>query len=215
MNKNQINRKEMLDSVISYLNLNATKWSSIPKVAEVKINLTDINMQIEAAQKAQQAAQVHVGISKKLLKGIISEKADILNDVVEAYASINNMPELESRMTASTNTFVKMRNEDFIPAVREVISETEKYQDTLTAEYGLSSEQLIDIKEDFNRFMELKGMPRAYQVASRQATSDLETLFSLANEVLSAQLDKVMKIFKRRDANFYNGYIASREILDD
>lgn len=215
MNKKQVNRKEMQDAVILYMDSNVQKWSSIPKVAEVKNELSSINLQIEEAQAAQSAAQVVVGIGKKALKGIIAEKADILNDIVEAYASMNDMPELESRMADSASSLLRMRNKDFVVKVKEIVGETETYKEVLTAEWGLSEEQVTDIKSDMNRFHQLSGMPRAYQISSKQATSDLETLFSQASDILNNRLDKVMKIFKRRDPNFYNGYIAARIIVDD
>ena len=60
--------------------------------------------------------------------------------------------------------------------------------------------------------MEKNGEPRTYQIASVQATQSLAGLFSEANEILTTKLDKVMKIFKRRDPEFYNGYLAARGI---
>jgi hypothetical protein len=62
--------------------------------------------------------------------------------------------------------------------------------------------------------LELDGQPRAYQVASIQATKSLEQLFDTANDILKNKLDKVMSIFKHRDTNFYNGYLAARVIVD-
>ena len=215
MNRKQTNRKEMQDSVVNYLDQNVSKWSSIPKFADAKNELTSFNEQINGAHSAQNASKVRIGSTKKELKSVIATKADILNDIVEAYASINNMPELENRMAFSANSFVKMRNEDFIIGVKEVIDETEKIQPVLTAEYGLTVEQVEDIKIDYNRFLELKDLPRGYKVASRVATTELEVLFDQASNVLSEQLDKLMKLFKRRDPNFYNGYIAARVIVDD
>lgn len=61
----------------------------------------------------------------------------------------------------------------------------------------------------------MNGQPRAYKIASVQATKELEQLFTDATQILENKLDNVMKIFKRRDANFYNGYIAAREVVDN
>ena len=215
MTENQVNRKEMQDAVITYLDTNVQKWTPIPKVVEAKNELTAINQQIEDAQTAQSAARVVVGPNKKNLKGVIAEKADILNDMVEVYASVNQLPDLESRMADSASALVKMRNEDFVVKVKEIVSETENYQDELVADFGLSVEQVTDIKSDIDRYLEIRGLPRAYEISSRQATADLETLFIQANEVLTNKLDKVIKLFKRRDLNFYNGYLAARTIVDD
>ena len=58
MNKVQIHKKEMYDAVVSYLDTNAALWSSIAKVGEFKNEFSDVVVQIDEAQYAQQQAQV-------------------------------------------------------------------------------------------------------------------------------------------------------------
>ena len=74
-------------------------------------------------------------------------------------------------------------------------------------------EQVEDLKADFDGFLALNGEPRLYRIASAQATKDLEQLFTAAHELLNKQLDKVMKVFRSRNANFYNGYLSARAIV--
>lgn len=215
MTQNQINRYERDAALIDFFNSQAAKWSSINKVGEFKNALEAIHVQIGNAHEAQNNAQIRVGKNKKELKHLIAQKVDILNDVAEAMAVVNGNVELESKMAMSATELYASKNEDFSVKIKETISLVEANKDVLIAEYGLSEEQLSDVKADINSFNDLLGAPRAYQVASRQATSDLESLFAEANQVLEQKLDKVMKIFKRRDSNFYNGYLAAREIVDN
>ncbi|NBC83667.1 MAG: hypothetical protein GVY19_09820 [Bacteroidetes bacterium] len=215
MNQNQINRKEMQEAVINYLDKNVQKWSPIPKVGEFKNELETVHQQINAAQEAQQAAQVTMGKSKNELKRTIAEKADILNDILEAYASITGHVDLESRMAASFSELYTLKNTEFIPRVQEIIEEAEKNIEVLTTEYGMTEAQITDLKNNTDQFLTMQGQPRAYKIASTQATKQLEQLFSDANTILSDRLDKVLKLFKRRDYNFYNGYLAARTIVDD
>jgi len=120
MNTNQINRKEMYDTVLSFLDENAEKWSSIPKVGEFKNEFSDVAAQIEQSQEAQQAAQVFLGKNKKQLKSIIARKADILNDCLEAFALVTGNEKLGNKMAASYSDLIRLRNTDFIPAIKEV-----------------------------------------------------------------------------------------------
>ncbi|MCW0483446.1 hypothetical protein N2K84_11945, partial [Prolixibacteraceae bacterium A06] len=90
----------------------------------------------------------------------------------------------------------------------------EENLEVLTTEYGVTAGQVDDLKADLDGFLALNGQPRAYRVASVQATKDLELLFAEAKVALE-KLDKVMSIFKRRDVNFYNGYLAARVIVDN
>ncbi|WP_053182938.1 hypothetical protein [Sunxiuqinia dokdonensis] len=214
MNKNQSNRKAMHDAVIAFLDGKPEKWSSIPKIVVFKTELSTVNLAIEQSQESQLAAQVFVGESKQQLKKTIALKGDVLNDSVEAFAVVTDDAALESKMAASYSDLNEMRNGDFIPKIKEVITEVETHKEVLVAEYGVTEEQIEDLKADLNRFLEMNGEPRAYQIASTQATKSLAELFSEAHDILTTKLDKVMKIFKRRDPEFYNGYLAARVVVD-
>lgn len=215
MNGNQINRKEMQNAVRDYLDAHVTKWSTIAKIGEFKNEFDLLNDQIDQTQQAQQAAQVFVGKNKKIVKNTIAHKADILNDVLETYGMLSGDTELENNMGESYSDLQNMRNLDFIPKINSIISEAEKHLTVLQADYGVTPEQIEDLKADMDQFLELNGQPRAYRIASVQATKDLEQLFSEINLVLTEKLDRVMKIFKRRDPNFYNGYRAARVVVNN
>ena len=214
MDQNQINRKEMFDTVIAFLDSHAEKWSSIPKAAEFKNQLSLTNTQIEQAREAQQDAQTFLGKNKKQLKSTIARKADILNDSLEVLALVTGDKTLEMKMDASYSDFNRMPYNKFIPAIRKVITEVEAHSEVLQSEYGVTPEQIEDLKLDFDAFQAINGQSRAYRIASVQATASLEQLFSGATAILEKKLDKVMKIFKRRDVNFYNGYLAARVVVD-
>jgi len=215
MNKNQINRKEMYDTVISYLDTNTVKWTSIPKVGEFKNEFSAVVAQIGDAQEAQADAQVFVGKNKKQLKSLIAQKADILNDCLEAFALVTGDDKLAGKMATSYSDLNRMRNADFATAIKEIITATEQHSDVLQAEYGVTAQQVDGLKADFDEFLVINGEPRAYQIASVQATKSLEQLFTDATVILETKLDKIMSIFKRRDINFYNGYLAARVVVDN
>ncbi|MDX2303653.1 MAG: hypothetical protein NW226_12685 [Microscillaceae bacterium] len=212
MNKNQISRKEMQEAVATFLDTHAEIWNTIPKIAEFKNKLDELNTQIEETFTAQQNAQVFLGKSKTQLKQVIAQKADMINDVVEAYAALQGDTILEQKMADSASMLYKLRNQDFMFRIKEIIQEADKHLEALK-DFGLSGDQISDLKADFDGFLALNGEPRMYRIASSQATQDLDQLFAAASELLVNQLDKVMKIFRTRNANFYNGYLAARTIV--
>lgn len=215
MNKIQINKKEMYDTVVSFLDSNSALWSSILKVGEFKNQFTDVVIQIDTAQYAQKQTQVYLGKNKTQLKRVVAQKADILNDSLEAFAVVTGNKKLENKMATTYSELFMLRNADFIPAVKTIIKAAETHLEVLSAEYGVNTEQVEGLKTDFDGFLEINGQPRAFRVASVQATKDLELLFIEANDILDNKLDKVMSIFKRRDPSFYNGYQAARVIVDN
>lgn len=214
MTRNQTNRKEMQEDVINYLNTSASKWSGIPIIGNIKNELNEVNAGIDNRLKKQTESRVFMGKNKAQLKRVMAEKADILNDQVETYASINGDLALEARMRASMSDLVNLKNEQFVVKIQEVVTEVENYLEPLSAEYGVNEAQVADLKSDLDVFLDMQGMPRAYQIESVMATQSLDELFKQSTIVLQ-KLDKVMKIFKRRDTNFYNGYLAARVVVDN
>ncbi|HYQ57474.1 MAG TPA: hypothetical protein VEP89_09010, partial [Draconibacterium sp.] len=189
-------------------------WASIPKVGEFKNAFTAVITQIETVQYAQQQAQVFLGKTKTQIKSVVAEKADILNDSVEAFAMITGDEKLRVKMSASYTGLYRLRNADFIPAIKAIIEAVEANIEVLTTEYGVAREQVEGLKTDFDEFLAINGQPRAYKIASVEATKSLELLFEEADTILDNKLDKVMSLFKRRDPAFYNGYLAARVIVD-
>ncbi len=215
MNQNQINRKEMYETVDSFLDTNSAKWSSIQKLGEFKNAFSNVKGQINEAQYAQQEAQVFLGKNKTQLKNTVALKADILNDSIEAFALVTGNMELANKMATNYSQLNRMRNTEFIPAIMAIITATDNNAEPLQIEYGVTTEQVDGLKNDFDEFLAINGEPRAYRIASVQATKDLESLFTEATDILQNKLDKVMSIFKRRDVNFYNGYLAARVVVDN
>lgn len=214
MNQSQMNRKHMVEATLSFLDQKSALWQSIAKIGEVKNKLSEVNIAIDEAAGEQQQAQVNVGKIKTDLKRIICEKADILNDIVEVYALMNGDEKLAQTMAGSASDLFKMKNDDMLRHVKQVIGSATENQEALTAEYGLTSGQITGLQADYDRFLELNGQPREYRIKSGVATLTLEELFTEANNLLANQLDNLMKIFKRRDPTFYNGYLKARMVVD-
>ncbi len=214
MTQKQMNRKQMVEATITYMDQNLNEWQSIPKIAEVKTKLSEICEAIEAAAAEQNSAMVFPGKIKAMVKKSLADKADIVNDVVEVYALMNNQEVLAQQMSDSANELLKLKNETLIIRVKQIIDAATENQAALLADYGLSAELISDLQADYDRFLELNGQPRVYRVKSAVATLNLEELFTQASNLLSNQLDNLMKVFKRRNANFYNGYLKARVVVD-
>lgn len=212
MTENQINRKEMQETVSSFLDENAEVWNTIPKITEFKTQLDDLNTAIDTSAQAQLDAQVYLGKSKSQLKRVIAQKSDMLNDAIEAYAGVEGDSALEQKMADSYTDLYRLRNTDFGIKIQEIVKEGNG-RVTELAPYGVSADQITDLKADIDNFLVMNGKPRLYSVQMTQATEDLSTLFKQVADLLELRLDKVMKMFKRRNANFYNGYVASRSII--
>lgn len=214
MNSNQISRKNMIEATLNYLDENANEWQSVAKMVSTKTQLSQINEAIDQSAKEQADAVATLGKTKILFKKAIATKADILNDIVEVYASIEGDDELARQMGDSKSDLYVLPYNELILKAQTIINTATELKETLIAEYGMTEEQITDLQNDVNRLLELNGQPRAYQIKSVIATKELEDLFSQSNDLLANKLDKLMSIFKTRNANFYNGYVRARMIIE-
>jgi len=209
-----MNRKHMVEATLSFLDENAAVWQGIAKIGEVKNKVSAVNEAIDSSAEAQGQSQVNVGKIKVELKRTICEKADILNDLVEVYALMKNDQKLAQQMGDSASDLLRMKNDDMLRHVKLIIEAATKNQQELIDQFGLTAEQIADLQADYDRFLELNGQPREYQIKSAVATLSLEELFTELNGLLSDQLDNLMKIFKRSNPAFHNGYLKARMVVD-
>lgn len=212
MDQRQINRLEMYEAVHTYLDANTAIWSGVPILVTFKNELDTTLVAIKSQQKDQEAARIYVGGNKTTQKRFVSEKADILNDALEAFASINENAELEQKAAKSFSDLYNTRNQDFITVISETITLLEQHLQEL-ADYGVTVDQITDLKNSMDQFLALNGQPRQYRIAEKQATQQLAELFDQATALLTSKMDKIMKRFKNANPGFYNGYRAARAIV--
>ena len=214
MTKNQKNRAEMLDAVKAYLDTNTSVWSLVPIIAYLVTLLNDLIEAITSHKKAQNSSRVFIHKNKKEQKRFVADKADILNDALYAYASIEEDAVLESKTDKSYSDLYKLRNDNFITVINETITLLDEKVADL-ADYGINKNQIKDLKNSFDNFLDLNGQPRQFRISSVVATATLEELFQQSNDLLTKKLDKVMKRFKNTNPTFYKGYLAARVIVDN
>ncbi len=212
MDQRQINRLEMYQAVQNYLDNYTDVWNGVPVLVTFKNQFDEQLIKIRENQDSQEAAKTYLGMNKVTQKRFVSEKADILNDALEAYAAVEEKVELEQKAAKSFSDLYRLRNQDFIVIINETILLLEEHLNSLQ-DYGVSAEQITDLKNSFDRFLVLNGQPRQYRIAEKQATKSIADLFEQTSTLLTTKVDKVMKRFKRTNTSFYSGYQAARIIV--
>jgi len=214
MNQTQENKKNMIDATVAYMDENAALYQSIAKIGEGKNELDLLKEGIEEAAEEQAGARSTIGKTKLALKKALAIKLDILNDLVEVKALLDGDDELARQMGDSKSALYRLPYDDFIRKGLTIIQKATGQQEALTTGYGLTQEQLTDVQAGMDNLLAINGQPREYSIKSSVATRELETLFDQADDLLNNRLDNLIKIFKNRDANFYNGYLKARMIVD-
>lgn len=213
MKQSQINRLEMMQTTNSFLNSNTVIWRVIPIVTTYKNELTQIIQNIRSNTEDDEAARVFVGSSLHQLKIHIAEKMDILDDVLEAYADDTGNAELLTQASNSMSDYLRLQHDEFEAKTTHVIELLEKHVGSMS-DYGLTQDQIEDVKLTFSSFQDKRNKPRSYQVDSVAETQNTSDLLTDGVGVL-VKLDRVMKRFKRSNASFYLGYLAARTVIDN
>lgn len=213
MDSKQTSKLEMFKAVQTYLDANTAIWSTVPILTGLKNDFDIIIDAIDTAASAQESARVYLGKNKTTQKRVVAEKTDILNDALEAYAAIEGDAELEQKAAKTFSDLNRLRNQDFETVVKETIALLEQHLTELEG-YGVTVEQITDLKNSFDQFLSLQGQPRQYRIAEKQATTGMSDLFEQATALLSSKIDKLMTRFKSSNTNFFNGYLAARVIVD-
>lgn len=211
MNKRQIKKLEMMRSTNAYMDSTSATWNSIPVASNYKTGLAQIIDQIRSSAEDQEAAQVFIGSSLHEIKQRIAEKLDILDDVLEAFAEDTENAELLVQSSNSKSDYLRLANEEFETKASHIIDLLESHVENM-ADYGLTQDQIEDVKLDFGTYQDKRGKPRSYKIASRSATQNIESLMDEGAQYLD-KLDRVMKRFKRSNASFYTGYLSARTIV--
>lgn len=214
MDQRQINKLDMYQAVLTFMNSHTSIWSGVPKLVTFKNEMEELLIQIQENKDSQEASRVFMGANKTTQKRFVSEKADILNDTLEAYAAIENNAVLEQKAAKSFSDLYRLRNQDFITVITETVSLLDQNVEPLE-EYGVTPDQITDLKNSFDNFLTLTGEPRQYRIAQKQATTSLSELFEQTTALLNDKMDKVMKRFKSANTNFYTGYLSARSIVDN
>lgn len=213
MTKKQNNKKEMFDSTNMFLDANAPVWSAIPIVSNYKAKLVELITGIEKHAQDQEDAKVYIGESNRQMKMRLATKIDILDDALEAYAEDQGNAELLSQANNTKSDYFRLPKQQFVTKAETTLNLLSEHVEDM-ADYGLSVDQVDEVKLSLGNYQEKQGIPRSYQIASKTATLNLEDTFAEADKILS-RLDKVLKRFKRSDPSFYNGYLSARTIIDN
>ena len=213
MDNKQTSKLEMFKAVQTYLDANTATWSTIPILTGLKNDFDTVVDAIDSAAGEQESARVYLGKNKTTQKRVVAEKTDILNDALEAYAAIEGKAELEQKASKTFSDLYRLRNQDFETVVKETIALLEQHLTELEG-YGVTADQITDLKNSFDQFLTLQGQPRQYRIAEKQATTGMSDLFTNATDILNTKMDKLMTRFKRSNTNFFNGYLAARVIVD-
>jgi hypothetical protein len=204
----------MYDTVGIYL---TERPAQLNLIAEFPNSLADFIAkvkEIKSLEVARQSATSGKTDSKYLAEDALIKSTANVASSLAAYARKKNLPELKSIVDVSARKLDRMKEVDLIAKCTQIYNEAKKIAITELTGYGLTAEEIEDVKTKADVFTEASGK-RNSSVAERSGTGlNIIDLFNEADDILEEELDKFANKFIDSDKAYYDGYYAARNIKD-
>lgn len=204
------NELDMLEQTNAYLDDHIAVWISVPVINQYKNKIHQLTLAIE--KSLEHEPRVHTGQNILHLKKQISDKMDILDDTLEAYADDIGNEELRKKADNHYSDYFRLTYDNFLEKVVAVIDLMEENIEDMY-NHGIVQDQIDDVKLNLDEFQVSMDKEPTYNMAKQLSKLSVEEYMEEANDY-AEKLDKVMKRFKRSNVTFYNGYLAARTVIE-
>lgn len=212
MTTKQESKLKMYYTTGDFLVKNENTTMNLPDYPAVFSEFKDVVSQIKLKEEQQ----------KNIITGITKDKKEIRNTLigisaensgkVYAFATIAEnktlMDEVHfspSELTRMTDISLRSFAESFYKKIDAMLEKIEKY--------GINQDTQKHFAEAIAAYNNSIAKPRVSIAEKREATKELELLFTKADKLLD-KIDAVMNIIRYKDVNFYTGYRTVRKLVN-
>lgn len=211
-----MNRKQ-----IAYLNSMATSsdfckskpevWSTIPNFANLLNSLDACRQQISSLATGQLTNISGIAENKQQHRLLLLELTAETAARIVAYANAQNNVILANEVNYSEYELKRQPDLTLVEICQLIYQKAQQNLEAL-APYFVTAETQAALLDAINAFNSILPAPRNGQVEQAQATRQIELLFQQAAAILK-NMDSLVEMIRRSDAEFYSGYFESRRII--
>jgi hypothetical protein len=199
--------------VISVLNSYQSDAATIPALARKITEFVGTTRQIEQIHLQQASDTKGITEGKNLLKDDVAELGLVIAGALFSYGDSINNADLCERMDLVITDFKKNTVANFKKLCTEIVTEAQKAGTNLV-DFGTTAETVTTFQTLVTQFHDLATKPREEIVKKSTATTTLDELFTISDQILEFHIDKLMLQFKSRNSQFYKDYQNARIIED-
>lgn len=213
MNAQQEAKLTMSRTTEQILDDNASIVAAVPALVTLIVVFKGV---IAAILNASQLAGVNltgIAADKGSAKNHLALMASDFADIIKSFASATKNATLKQEVNYSYTKLSKMRDEALAPVCRIIHDRAQENLDALR-DYGITTQKLALLDAAIDDYAAKSPNTRTAIVNRRAQTANLRILFKQLDEILNDQMDGLMKNFRVSHPDFYNAYLAAREIID-
>ena len=203
----------MYNVVRQLMEQNEPTWNSIPAVEDVFNDFNAKLVELQHLATKQSSKLAGYAKSKSKLKVITVEQTLVISGALTFHAQTINDEILMVKASLKAGELARANKEGVLTLVEEII----ELASALSAEllpYGITPAHIDDLSNNFEALREQIYGVRMEVIKRKLLTETISTLNKETEKLLSTGLDKLMKVLKTANPDFYTKYKNARMIID-
>lgn len=213
MTNPQKNKLSMFLAVLGVLKKYETAWRPLAGLADLVKSLGDLTAAVQASSGVQGTPLTGITSGKNRKQVEMIERTMEVADDLHAVAVTLGDDVLASKTDLELTDLVRMQDVLVGPYCRTIYDLALPHTAAL-AGLGTTAQDLAELDAAITVYLPLATAPRVAKTGSAGVTGDIDLDVKAAMLLLNKQLDKALRKFKRKNAEFFNAYTSARIIVD-
>jgi hypothetical protein len=212
MRTNQTNRLAMFQTTADYLDDHNAVWNAMAplntSLQALKGKIIDGNTAVERQETPTGATDAKAAARDDL--------EDVMFLTCQALAVLGHTNKDQALLAVAELTrsdLEKFPDDELITRANVIIAQANTRKPELLT-LQVTQNNLTELELKFQAFSELKNQPRSAVVERSAQTQSLATTLREGNSILRDQIDRMVNLFSRSDAEFVAGYRSARVVVD-
>jgi len=213
MKRTITNRITMFKTVVGYLNEHNSVWTGRPPLAAAVQLFKDKIGEIDTAAQKQETPVSGATGDKAAARDELEEVLFIICEALGVLAHTSNDHDLRALVDVTPSSLDRFGDEDLSNRSTNVLARANAKMTELAA-LQVTQAHLDELNDALRAFQAAKAKPRTAVVERSVQTQSLSGLVREANDILRNQIDKLVNLFRRSNAEFVAGYRSARVVVD-
>lgn len=211
MNRKQIAFFNSMVTVSDYCKSKPLSWAKLPNFEPLLNDLDTHRQQISALASGQLTNISGIAVNKKQLRLELVLAAAETSSRLVAYAKAQKNVILQNEVAYSEYELKRQPDIPFEEICQLLYTKAQLNLEAL-APYLITAQTQAALLSAITAFSSAQPAPRQGQVDQTQTTRQIELLFQQASNILD-DMDALVEMVRRSDAEFYTGYTEARHII--
>lgn len=213
MNKRQINKSRMFDTVDSVLDKNVELFAMLPELISAHHKLKDGIALILQYRRIQEAETSGLTTSKELVK------ADFINCILKfsaalrAYATSIKNEDLKAKAHYAL-TDLKKSPDPILFDIGALLLSLANPLKTVLTKYSIGENEIAEMETLLPAFKLAYPQQRVATTESKMSTDNIDKVYKSMDKLLKDVIDELMLPFQFSQPDFYNTYKNARIIVN-